>query len=160
MERDIVLEAEDIYRLNLVLTKIVDLGQCDIAMLINKSGRLISYQAETSAHDKVSIAALVSGSFASSVAVARLIGETEFETLYQEGVIHHLFVSQIDENNILCVVFTDRSNLKRAKIVIEDHKPQIDEILEKMYSKVIADPFLNLDVSSYNKAIDELPAND
>jgi len=151
MERDIVIEAEDIYKLNLTLTKIVDAGQCDIAMVINKSGRLISHQAETSAHDKVSIAALVSGSFASSVAIARLIGETEFETLYQEGAIHHLFVSQIDENNILCVIFTDRSNLKRVKIVIEDNEKQVEEALKKIYSKVVSDPFLNLDVSSYNK---------
>jgi len=157
MEKDIFIEAEDIHQLNLVLTKIVDSGQCDLAMVVNKAGRLISFQAETSAHDKVSIAALVSGSFASSVAIARLIGETEFETLYQEGIIHHLFVSQIDDNNILCVVFTDRSNLKRVKIVIDDNKPQINEVLAKIYSRVVADPFLNLDVSSYNKAIDSLP---
>jgi len=151
MEKDIFIEAEDVYQLNLALTKIVDSGQCDIAMVVNKSGRLISYQAETSAHDKVSIAALVSGSFASSVAIARLIGETEFETLYQEGITHHLFVSQIDENNILCVIFTARSNLKRVKTAIEDNKLQIDKVLEKMYSNVVLDPFLNLDVSSYKK---------
>jgi predicted regulator of Ras-like GTPase activity (Roadblock/LC7/MglB family) len=151
VEKDIFISAEDIYRLNLVLTKIVDSGLCDIVMLINKSGRLISYQAESSALDKVSIAALVSGSFASSVAIARLIGETEFETLYQEGVVHHLFVSQVDDNNILCAIFTERSNLKRVKIAIEDNKPQVDEVLKKIYSDVVADPFLNLDVSSYKK---------
>lgn len=151
MEKDIVIREEDIYELNLVLTKIVDAGQCDIVMVINKSGRLLSYQAETSAHDKVSIAALVNGSFASSVAIARLIGETEFETLYQEGVIHHLFVSQVDDNNILCAIFTDRSNLKRVKIVIEDNKQQMDDVLKKIYAEIEEDPFLNLDVSSYKK---------
>lgn len=156
MEKDIVIRAEDIYQLNLLLTKIVDAGQCDIVMVINKSGRLISYQAETSAHDKVSIAALVSGSFASSVAIARLIGETEFETLYQEGVIHHLFVYQLDANNILCAIFTDRSNLKRVKTVIEDNKPQVDTVLKKIYSEVVTDPFLNLDVSAFKKSVDKI----
>jgi predicted regulator of Ras-like GTPase activity (Roadblock/LC7/MglB family) len=149
MEKDIVIEAEDIYKLNLVLTKIVDSGQCDIAMIINKSGRLISHQAESNTLDKVSIAALVSGSFASSVAIAHLIGETEFETLYQEGIVRHLYVAQIDENNILSVIFTDRSNLKRVKTVIDDNKAKIIEILAKIYSTVVVDPFLNLDVSSY-----------
>jgi predicted regulator of Ras-like GTPase activity (Roadblock/LC7/MglB family) len=156
MEKDIVISAEDIYQLNLALTKIVDAGQCDIVMLINKSGRLISYQAETSTHDKVSIAALVSGSFASSVAIARLIGETEFETLYQEGVINHLFVSQIDDNNILCVIFTDRSNLKRVKTIIEDNKPKIDAVLKNIYSEIVTNPFLNLDVSAFHNRIDTL----
>ncbi|MCL1945601.1 MAG: roadblock/LC7 domain-containing protein [Chitinivibrionia bacterium] len=149
MERDIVIEAQDIYLLNLILTKIVDLGQCDIAMVINKSGRLISYQSEANVLDKISIAALVSGSFASSGAIANLIGEKEFETLYQEGAVHHLYVAQVDENNILTIIFTDRSNLKRIKTAIDDHKSAMLEILTKIYSTVVADPFLNLDVSSY-----------
>jgi len=151
-ERDLIINEHDIYQLNLMLTKILDAGQCDLMMIVNKSGRLISHQAEANSFDKVSIAALVSGSFASSAAIARLIGEKEFETLYQEGVLYHLFVAQIDTNNIITAVFTDRSNLRRVKTAINDNKAATLKILENMYSKVAPDPFLNLDVSSYKKA--------
>jgi predicted regulator of Ras-like GTPase activity (Roadblock/LC7/MglB family) len=150
-ERDLIINEHDIYKLNLGLTKIVDAGQCDLIMVINKSGRLISHQAEANAFDKVSLAALVSGSFASSGAIAHLIGEKEFETLYQEGVLYHLYVAQIDANNVLTSIFTDRSNLRRVKTAIEDHRDEINSVLENMYSRVVADPFLNLDVSSYKK---------
>ncbi|MCL2844787.1 MAG: roadblock/LC7 domain-containing protein [Chitinivibrionia bacterium] len=150
-ERDLIINEHDIYKLNLVLTKIVDSGQCDLIMVINKSGRLISYQAEANAFDKVSLAALVVGSFASSSAIAHIVGEKEFETLYQEGVLYHLYVVQIDHNNIITAIFTDRSNLMRVKTVINDCKSAVADVLENMYARVVADPFLNLDVSSYKK---------
>lgn len=149
MKEDIVLQSHDVYQLNLALTSIVDAGQCDIAMLINKSGRLIASQNETSAYDKTSIAALVSGTFASNGAIAQLIGESEFETLYQEGKTHHLYVAQLDLNNILCLIFTARSNLKRIKMVISDNRTRITDVLKNLYQTVSSDPFLNLDVSTY-----------
>lgn len=150
MKEDIILRPEDLFQLNLCLTSILDSSQSEIALLINKSGRLISYQAETSAYDAISISALVSGSFASSSSVANLIGETEFSSMYQAGSKMNLFLVQIDSNNILTVIFSKRSNLKKVKFAVESYKEKLLPTLSKLYADVAADPFLNLDVSSYN----------
>lgn len=150
MKEDIVLKHEDIYNLNLALTKILDAGLAELVMIINKSGRLITAQSENADLDTISIAALVSGSFASSSSTANLIGEDEFETLFQEGKENHLLVQQIDSNNILTIIFTNtRSNLKRMKLAIEDHRETLLPVLKKLYHDFAADPFLNLDVSGY-----------
>lgn len=152
MKEDIILKHDDIYQLNIALTKILDSGMAELAMIINKSGRLITGQSENSDFDTISIAALVSGSFASSSSIANLIGENEFETLYQEGVNSHLLVQQIDENNILTLVFTSaRTQLKRLKLAIEEHRGELEPILKQLYHDFAADPFLNLDVSGYQK---------
>ena len=150
MKEDIVLKHEDIYQLNLTLTRVLDAGLAELVMIINKSGRLITSQSESSDMDTISIAALVSGSFASSGSIANLIGEEEFTTLYQEGKDFHLLVQQIDENNILTIIFTGaRTNLKRMKLSIADHIEQLRPILKKLYKDFASDPFLNLDVSGY-----------
>lgn len=150
MKEDIILRPEDLFQLNLSLTSILDSSQSEIVLLINKSGRLISYQAETSAYDAISISALVSGSFASSSSVANLIGETEFSSMYQAGSKMNLFLIQVDSNNILTVIFSKRSNLKKVKFAVESYKDRLIPVLANLYADVSSDPFLNLDVSSYN----------
>lgn len=151
MEKDIILRGEDLYALNLVLTSILDSAQAELAMLINKSGRLITWQAETSNYDTISIAALVTGSFASSSSIANLIGENEFESMYQEGKNSHVYVSQIDESNILTLIFTGRTKLNRVKLGVENHKNALKPTLKKIYTGMENDPFLNIDVSSYQE---------
>ena len=59
MEKDLILKKEDIRQLNLVLTKIVDRARIECAILINKSGKMITSQSETSEYDKMSLAALI-----------------------------------------------------------------------------------------------------
>ena len=149
MEKDIILRAEDLYNLNLVLTSILDKSQSELVLLINKSGRLITWQGETSNYDTISIAALVTGSFASSSSIANLIGENEFASMYQEGKNSHVFVAQIDDSNILTMVFTGRTKLNKVKIAIENHRNAIKPLLNKIYQGVQNDPFLNIDVSNY-----------
>lgn len=151
MEKDIILRAEDLYNLNLVLTTILDSAQAELIMIINKSGRLITWQGESSSFDTVSIAALITGSFASSSSVANLIGETEFESMYQEGKSNHVFISQVDSSNILTLVFTGRTKLNRVKLGVENHKNALIPLLANIYQDVTNDPFLNLDVSGYQE---------
>lgn len=149
MEKDIILRAEDLYKLNLELTNILDQAQAELIMIINKSGRLITWQGETSTYNTESIAALVTGSFASSGSVANLLGEKEFSSMYQEGINNHVFIAQIDSHNILTLVFTGRTKLNRVKLSVENHKSSLTPSLENIYRGVVNDPFLNLDVSGY-----------
>jgi predicted regulator of Ras-like GTPase activity (Roadblock/LC7/MglB family) len=151
MEKDIILRAEDLHQLNLVLTTILDSAQAELIMIINKSGRLITWQGETSTYDTISIAALITGSFASSGSVANLIGEDEFESMYQEGKNSHVYISQIDSSNILTLVFTGRTKLNRVKLGVENHRNALIPTLSNIYQGVHNDPFLNLDVSGYQQ---------
>jgi len=149
VEKDIIIGADGVYELDSALSQIIRSAQCETAMVINKSGQLVSHQTKTGDVDKVSVAALAAGGFASSAAIAHLIGETEFETLYYEGAANNLFISQIDKNNIILLVFKNRSIIEKVRNVVDNSRLNIVEILKKVYLKTLPDPFLNLDVSSY-----------
>jgi predicted regulator of Ras-like GTPase activity (Roadblock/LC7/MglB family) len=149
VEKDIIIGADGVRELDSALSKILRSAQCETAMVINKSGQLVSHQTKNGDTDKVSIAALAAGGFASSAAIAQLIGETEFETLYYEGAANNLYVAQIDKNNIILLVFKNRLILEKVRTVVDNSKLNIVEILKKVYLKTLPDPFLNLDVSSY-----------
>ena len=147
MKKDLILHKEDVYKLNLVLTQIVDKARIDCAIVINKSGKLITYQSETSDYDKTSLAALISGNFASSSSIANILDETEFTSMLQEGVNKHIYVFLLDENSILACIFDKRSNIEKIKTCINSCTPQLVQQLEAIYNNVISDPYINLDIS-------------
>ena len=120
----------NIHQLNLVLTSIVDSGQCDVVAITDKSGRLITYQAETSDFDKVSISSFVCESFLSDAKIANLIGEKEFQTIYMEGTTRHLYATRIDQNHIILTIFTDRSNIRKVKVLVDDKRTNIAGFLK------------------------------
>lgn len=148
MEKDLILKKEDIRQLNLLLTKIVDRARIECAILINKSGRMVTSQSETSEYDKMSLAALISGNFASSSSIANLLDENEFTSMLQEGEKKHILISQIDNNSILACIFTKRSNAEKIKLCIEEFSSKLIELLSAIYSNILSDPELNLDVSA------------
>jgi predicted regulator of Ras-like GTPase activity (Roadblock/LC7/MglB family) len=145
MANDVILTREDGYRLNLVLTKLVDNARADCVMLINKSGRLITSQSETSEFDKSSLAALAAGSFASTTAVAHMIGEDEFTAMYHQGKKRNTYITMVDDNTILTVLFDKRTNLEKVKHFIKQFSDDLKTALQHFYGNVVSDPLLNLD---------------
>ncbi len=147
MEKDLILRKEDVRQLNLLMTRLVDKARVDCALIINKSGRLITSQSETSDYDKTSLAALVSGNFASSCSIANLLNENEFNSMLQEGENKHIYVCQVDNNSILACIFDKRTTIDKIKLVFEEFSPKLVMQLTNIYSCVDSDPELNLDVS-------------
>jgi len=147
MEKDLILKKDDLYQLNLMLTRLVDKSRVDCAIIINKSGRLITSQSETSEYDKTSLAALISGNFASSSSIANMLDENEFTSMLQEGKKKHIYVALLDYNSILACIFDKRSALDKIKTSIEKFMPKLQELLTVIYSRVASDPNINIDVA-------------
>lgn len=147
MNKDLILRKEDLYNLNLVLTKIVDKARIDCAIIINKSGRMITSQSETSDYDKTSLAALISGNFASSSSIANILDESEFTSMVQEGKKKNIFVNLLDYHSIIACIFDKRATVEKIKLCIEQFSPQLIGHLNAIYKNVDLDPYLNLDVS-------------
>lgn len=148
--QDLILHEEDVIGLNIELTRLIDTARLDCALLINKSGRMITAQSETNEFDKTSLSALVVGNFSSSQSIARLLGEEEFATMLQEGIRRSLFVLLVDPHTILACVFdVRRATLDRVKSTVIQSLEPMRKGLAKIYTNVMLDPELNLDVSAF-----------
>jgi predicted regulator of Ras-like GTPase activity (Roadblock/LC7/MglB family) len=146
MQHDFVLTLEDARRLNLILTKLVDSARIDCVLLINKSGRLLTSQSETADFDKTSLAALIAGAFASTTAVANMIGEAEFTALYHQGKKRNTHICLVDDNTILTVLFDKRTTLDKVRHFIKQYSEELRGALSSFYSRTVSDPNLNIDV--------------
>ncbi|MBD3317767.1 MAG: hypothetical protein GF344_18435 [Chitinivibrionales bacterium] len=153
MEQDLILRDEDVHKLNVVLTRLIDKGRIDCSMVINKSGRLMTSQSESSEFDKTSLAALVAGSFASTISIANLVGENAFQAMVHQGRKKSTYVAQIDESTILTHIYTSRTTFDRVKTVTKEFIPELQSLLSLLYAKMNSDPNVNLDVGHGKRAV-------
>ena len=80
-------------------------SEATAALLIDKGGPLICERGDTEGFDTTTMAALAAGSFAATEAIAGLIGEPNFNSIYQQGERHSLLVSHVGLNLLLIVIF-------------------------------------------------------
>jgi len=147
MNEDLILEVEDIHRLNVILTQLIDKSRIDCALLINKSGRLLTSQAESGDLDKTAFAALVVGSFVSSTMIANMIGENEFTSMYHQGQKKHSFIAQVDNNTIITILFDNRTTLDKVKTYSKKYNIELAKVLRESYDRVSNNPYINLNVT-------------
>lgn len=144
--KDMILFPEDIENLNVILDQLARKANLLLAVLINKDGRLLTYQGSIDKIDTVSLAALVAGNSASTLAIANLMGETEFSAMYHQGKDRHIYIAVVDENTFLCLVFDERTNIDRVKVFARQFDRQIKKALFQVYDKTEEQVDLDLDV--------------
>ena len=146
--KDMILFPEDIEGLNAVLAPLVAKAKLLLAVLVNRDGRILTHQGGLEHIDIVSLAALVAGNTASTLAIANLVGETEFSTMYHQGKDKNIFIDAIEENTFLAVVFDDQTNIDRVKVFVRQFERQIKEALRAVYDKDEDSIDLDLDMGS------------
>jgi predicted regulator of Ras-like GTPase activity (Roadblock/LC7/MglB family) len=119
-------------------------------LLIEKSGQLVTAQGQTGTLDTLSLAALISGSFASTKALARLMGEKNFKTMFQQGKTESLFVVALDTTDIMAVVFGENVTVGLVKFKTMQALERINAQVRSLYTD--KKPSL----SNLNSAIDNL----
>lgn len=144
--KDMILFPEDIERLNAVLSQLVTKSNLLLAIVINKDGRLLTSQGSLENIDMVSMAALVAGNSASTLAIANLMGEREFTTMYHQGKDKHIYIAAVDENTFLALVFDDRTNIDRVKVFARQFDRQLKHTLFQVYNKTEDMVDLDLDM--------------
>jgi len=149
--KDMILFPEDIERLNAVLSQLATKANLLLAVLINKDGRLLSSQGSLDNIDIVSMAALVAGNSASTLAIANLMGEREFSTMYHQGKDKHIYIAAVDDNTFLALVFDDRTNIDRVKVFARQFDRQLKHSLFQVYNKTEDMVDLDLDMGFGNR---------
>jgi len=146
--KDMILFPEDIDRLNGILLPLTQKANLLLAVLINKDGRLLTNQGILESVDIVSLAALVAGNSASTLAIAHLVGETEFCAMYHQGKDKHIYIASVDDETFLALIFDDRTNIDRVKVFVRQFERDMKEALVQVYNKSEDQVDLDMDVGS------------
>lgn len=96
---------DDIECLNNTLQDLLQKTDATTALVIDKGGFLITSRGDARNYDLTSIAALASGAYLANQTIANLVHETSFDSVYQQGETHSMFVVSVDEYCLLVVIF-------------------------------------------------------
>ncbi len=79
------------------------------AILVSSSGHLLVQRGFVYSFDVLTISALASGVFSSTMELAHIIGEKNFHKFLQEGKAASIFYTTVSDNYLLVSLFDDRT---------------------------------------------------
>jgi len=128
---DVVIHEADAIRIDGVLRRLLGDSTSAAAVLIDRSGQPLAEAGTARTLDIGSIGALAAGAFASTAALARLLGESEFSVLFHEGVKESMHVCTVDEQTILLVIFDERTTIGMVRLFAREACASIGAALEE-----------------------------
>lgn len=157
-EQHLCFYGEDVQRIDEELDGFLELSGATCAMLVDRSGHMVTRRGGAMNGSLESVAALAAGSFAATREMARLVGEGEFSTLFHQGSRESLQISAIGDRSLLVVVFDESSNLGLVRFYAEETTGRLTGLFVSMAAKAVregaglAEDFS----SSASAALDEL----
>jgi len=128
---DIVIHEVDAKRIDAVLRRFLGDSSSAAMLLIDRSGQPLAEAGTSRTLDIGSIGALAAAAFASTAALARLLGESEFSVLFHEGVKESMHVCTVDEQTILLAIFDDRTTIGMVRLFAREAAASVGTILEE-----------------------------
>jgi predicted regulator of Ras-like GTPase activity (Roadblock/LC7/MglB family) len=110
---------EDVNALDSALGELLAKSDAATAIITDKAGFCLVEKGDTENFDVTSVAALASGSFEATQAIARIINEN-FSCVYQQGEKYSLLVNNIDEQTVLIVIFPNSVSVGLVKFYGSD----------------------------------------
>ena len=107
------------------MRRFLDDTQASCAMLVDKSGQLVTTVGSAPGLDATTVATLTAADFGANDQLARILGETEFTTLFHQGERESVFVADVARRLIIVVIFDSRTSVGMVKLKL---KPQVEEL--------------------------------
>jgi predicted regulator of Ras-like GTPase activity (Roadblock/LC7/MglB family) len=96
---------EDVQEINAALQDFLAKSEATAALVAAEGGFLIFEQGDLSQFDATTLSALAANAFSATQAIASLLNESSFSTVYQQGRQCSILVGQINRQHNLIVVF-------------------------------------------------------
>ncbi|HEX7117348.1 MAG TPA: roadblock/LC7 domain-containing protein [Longimicrobiales bacterium] len=119
------LGREDLGRLETLLLGFVESAGARCAVLMDRSGRLLTMAGRTEGIDGVAFASLAAADFAASDQLARLMGEEECTSLVHQGDARSMFLADVDGDAVLAAVFDDDTTLGLVRLKAREVAPEL-----------------------------------
>ncbi|MGQ0814653.1 MAG: roadblock/LC7 domain-containing protein [Gemmatimonadota bacterium] len=151
------LITSDVDQMNGLLNAFVAEAQAHCAVLVDRTGRLLTLAGDTGAMDNITFASLVAGDFAASDQLARLLGEEEFSSLYHAGEGRSMFLADISGWGILAALFDGKTTLGMVRLRSKTLVPKLAAVFEGISAR--PQPIaknLGMDNSWVSEAEDEI----
>ncbi len=106
------------------------------ALLVDRSGQLVTTVGEALAFDPTTLATLTAADFSANDQLARLIGETDFNSLFHQGEKESMYLADIARRVILVVLFDNRTTLGLVRLKMKQTVDELTKLFEQVFARV------------------------
>ena len=105
------------------------------ALLVDRTGQLVATVGEQPHFDPTAFATLTAADFSANDQLARLIGETEFNSLFHQGEQESMYLVDIARRVILVVLFDNRTTLGLVRLKMKATVEELTRTLRRRSSR-------------------------
>lgn len=105
------------------------------ALLVDRTGQLVATVGEQPRFDPTAFATLTAADFSANDQLARLIGETEFNSLFHQGEQESMYLVDIVRRVILVVLFDNRTTLGLVRLKVKQPVEELSKLFEQMFQR-------------------------
>ena len=105
------------------------------ALLVDRSGQLVATVGEQPRFDATAFATLTAADFSANDQLARLIGETEFSSLFHQGEQESMYLVDIARRVILVILFDNRTTLGMVRLKVKGTVEELARLFTLMFQR-------------------------
>jgi predicted regulator of Ras-like GTPase activity (Roadblock/LC7/MglB family) len=106
------------------------------ALLVDRSGQLVATVGEQPKFDPTAFATLTAADFSANDQLARLIGETDFNSLFHQGEKESMYLADVARRVILVVLFDNRTTLGLVRLKMKQTVDELTKLFEQVFARV------------------------
>ena len=113
------------------------LADCDArcALLVDRAGQLVATVGDQPDFDPTAFATLTAADFSANDQLAKLIGETDFNSLFHQGEKESMYLADIARRVILVVLFDNRTTVGMVRLEMRKTVAELAQLFEEMFTR-------------------------
>jgi predicted regulator of Ras-like GTPase activity (Roadblock/LC7/MglB family) len=105
------------------------------ALLVDRSGQLVATVGEKPNFDPTAFATLTAADFSANDQLARLIGETDFNSLFHQGERESMYLADVARRVILVTLFDNRTTLGLVRLKMKETVADLTKLFHEVFSR-------------------------
>ncbi len=126
---------EDFGAITQALQKFLFESNARCALLVDRTGQLVATVGEQPNFDPTAFATLTAADFSANDQLARLIGETDFNSLFHQGEKESMYLADVARRVILVTLFDNRTTLGLVRLKMKDTVADLTRLFHEVFSR-------------------------
>jgi predicted regulator of Ras-like GTPase activity (Roadblock/LC7/MglB family) len=105
------------------------------ALLVDRTGQLVATVGEQPNFDPTAFATLTAADFSANDQLAKLIGETDFNSLFHQGEKESMYLADVARRVILVTIFDNRTTLGLVRLKMKETVADLTRIFYEVFSR-------------------------
>ena len=126
---------DDFNAITTALQHFLTVSSARCALLVDRTGQLVATVGEQPTFDPTTFATLTAADFSANDQLAKLIGESDFNSLFHQGEKESMYLADVARRVILVVLFDNRTTLGLVRLKMKQTVEELTRLFTKVFSR-------------------------